>query len=76
MKLLLVPAILFLVALYRYFASIDAILSRSREYRADWIAAMSYGSKASVSALQKVVAYSALSAHTAAELFSIILGPV
>lgn len=52
--LLLVPR-LFLGVFANYFATIDSMLSRSRELRADWISATIYGSQNFSSALTKVV---------------------
>jgi Zn-dependent protease with chaperone function len=59
MNFLLWPSLLFLILFYDFFASIDAIISRARELRADWIAATICGRDAFVSSLQKVVQYSA-----------------
>lgn len=58
MNILLLPSLLFLGVFHEFFASIDAILSRTRELRADWIAAMHYGRDAFVASMQKVVQYS------------------
>ncbi len=55
MKVLLIPAQLFLGVFLRYFATIDMILSRSRELRADWLAAKMFGKNHFSSALTKVV---------------------
>ena len=52
--LLLVPR-LFLGVFANYFSTIDSMLSRSRELRADWISATVYGSQNFSSALTKVV---------------------
>lgn len=60
MSALTLPSIFFLAIFYEYFASIEAIISRSREFRADWVAASHYGSNNFSSALQKVVQYSQL----------------
>jgi len=46
---------LFLGVFANYFATIDSMLSRSRELRADWISATIYGSQNFSSALTKVV---------------------
>jgi Zn-dependent protease with chaperone function len=51
--LLMVPRYC-IVTFVRYFASIDSLLSRSRELRADRVAAESFGSEAFRSALVKV----------------------
>lgn len=59
MSLLILPSILFLALFLAFFAAVDAIVSRARELRADWIAASHYGSAAVAGALQKVVQYSA-----------------
>ena len=56
-NLLLLPSLLFLIVFHEFFASIDAIVSRSRELRADWIAATNYGGAAFIAALKKVVQY-------------------
>ncbi len=58
MNILVLPSYLFLVTFFEFFASIDAIISRRRELRADWIAATNYGSDAFTSGLKKVVQYS------------------
>jgi Zn-dependent protease with chaperone function len=53
-RLLLIIPSLFLAAFARYFWTIDSAMSRSREHRADWIAANIYGHKSFSSALIKV----------------------
>jgi len=53
--LLLLTPRLFLGVFANYFATIDSMLSRSRELRADWISATIYGSQNFSSALTKVV---------------------
>lgn len=58
MNLLLFPSLLFLGIFFEFFASLDAIISRTRELRADWIAVRHCGRDAFISALQKVVQYS------------------
>ena len=50
-KLLLLIPYLLLGIFYRFFATIDNMLSRSRELRADWLAASKYGSNALESSL-------------------------
>ena len=52
--LLLLPSLMFLSAFAQYFSTIDRILSRSRESRADWIAASLYGNRSLSSALMKI----------------------
>lgn len=59
MSLLILPSLLFLALFLAFFAAVDAIVSRARELRADWIAASRYGSAAVAGALQKVVQYGA-----------------
>jgi len=54
-NLLLLTPRLFLGVFANYFATIDSMLSRSRELRADWISATIYGSQNFSSALTKVV---------------------
>ncbi len=54
MKLLLLPSQIFLGLFLQYFATIDKILSRSRELRADWIAANLFGANNFSTALTKV----------------------
>lgn len=55
MTLLLLIPMMFLKIFLTYFATIDNILSRSRELRADWIAASNFGSNNMSSGLTKVV---------------------
>ncbi len=52
--ILQLPAIHFLLSFHDYFATIDSMLGRSRELRADWIAARRYGRQPFLSALEKV----------------------
>jgi Zn-dependent protease with chaperone function len=59
MSLLILPAVLFLALFLNFFAAVDAIVSRARELRADWIAATCYGASAITTALEKVVQCSA-----------------
>ncbi len=53
-SILQMPAVYFLLAFHEYFASIDSMLGRNRELRADWIAARRYGRQPFLSALEKV----------------------
>ena len=55
MNLLLFIPVIFLKIFLTYFATIDNILSRSRELRADWIAATNFGSNNMSSGLTKVI---------------------
>lgn len=55
MNLLLFVPVIFLKIFITYFATIDNILSRSRELRADWIASSNFGKKNMESGLVKVV---------------------
>jgi len=55
MKVLLLTPRLFLGIFLEYFATIDMILSRGRELRADWIAADLFGKTTFANALTKVV---------------------
>jgi Zn-dependent protease with chaperone function len=55
MNLLLFMPVIFLKIFLMYFATIDNILSRSRELRADWIAATNFGDKNMATGLTKVV---------------------
>ena len=52
-RVLQLPATQLLVAMYWYFHSLNMILSRRRELRADWVAAKSFGTDAHASALRK-----------------------
>ena len=52
-RILQLPATQLLVAMYWYFHSLNMILSRRRELRADWVAAKSFGTEAHCSALRK-----------------------
>jgi Zn-dependent protease with chaperone function len=54
-QVLLLTSQLFLGVFLEYFATIDMILSRNRELRADWIAANTYGDETFSSALKKVI---------------------
>jgi Zn-dependent protease with chaperone function len=54
---LLYPALITLMIYYETFAAIDNIISRSNEFRADWIAASHYGRDAVISGLMKSVQY-------------------
>ncbi|MBM3252790.1 MAG: hypothetical protein FJZ16_00865 [Candidatus Omnitrophica bacterium] len=54
MQLLLLPSQIFLGLFLQYFATIEKILSRSLELRADWIAANLFGANNFSSALTKV----------------------
>ena len=54
MGFLLLPSQIFLGLFLQYFATIEKILSRSRELRADWIAAQLFGANNFSSALTKV----------------------
>jgi len=58
MKFLLLPSQIFLGLFLQYFATIERILSRSRELRADWIAANLFGADIFSSALTKVITIS------------------
>lgn len=55
MNLLLLPSRLFLRVFLNYFSTIDMVLSRSRELRADWIAANLFSKTTFINALTKVV---------------------
>jgi len=55
MSLILIMPLLFLRVFLIFFATIDNILSRSRELRADWIAASNFGSVNMNTGLTKVV---------------------
>ena len=52
-RALQLPASQLLLAMYWYFHSLNMILSRKRELRADWIAAKCFGTESHVSALRK-----------------------
>jgi Zn-dependent protease with chaperone function len=54
MTILRAPLLLFLANSYEYFATIDRMLQRGREFRADRAAAELYGRSTFVSALEKV----------------------
>jgi len=54
MGFLLLPSQIFLGLFLQYFVTIEKILSRSRELRADWIAAQLFGANNFSSALTKV----------------------
>jgi len=58
MGILLLPSRIFLGLFLNYFATIDMILSRGRELRADWVAANLFGANSFSSALTKVTAIS------------------
>jgi len=53
MSYLRLPSLLFLAASHDYFATIDRMLSRGRELRADRVASTLYGKAALVSSLEK-----------------------
>lgn len=55
MNLLLFVPVIFLKIFIMYFATIDNILSRSRELRADWIASSNFGRNNMESGLVKVI---------------------
>jgi Zn-dependent protease with chaperone function len=78
MNLLLMTSRLFLGVFLEYFATIDMILSRNRELRADRIAASLYGKKAFSNALKKVtkigIHFSESSMKTAVESGSNFFG--
>jgi Zn-dependent protease with chaperone function len=67
-NLLLIPPLMFLSIFYEFFASIDAIISRSREFRADWIAAKHFGSGSIVNALKKISQYGIFFAQQQSQL--------
>jgi Zn-dependent protease with chaperone function len=54
MSILRAPSLIFLANSYEYFATIDRMLQRGREFRADRAAADLYGKASFVSALEKV----------------------
>jgi Zn-dependent protease with chaperone function len=60
MSILRLPSLLFLANSYEYFATIDRTLQRSRELRADRVAAELYGKASFVEALEKTSLRSAL----------------
>ena len=52
LMLLQLPSIFFLTSFLEFFASIDNLIGRSRELRADWIAAKTYGKQHLIRALE------------------------
>jgi Zn-dependent protease with chaperone function len=58
--LLQLPSIYFLINFLEYFSSIDNMLGRSRELRADWLAASQYGKENLIMSLEKASISSAL----------------
>jgi Zn-dependent protease with chaperone function len=68
MRTLQLPSIHLLLSSYEYFHSIDMILSRRRELRADWISARTYGKEPFSRALRKCAA---IDAHFSESLKSI-----
>ena len=56
-EIILLPSFLFLSVCHEYFSTIDSILSRNRELRADFISASHYGSDSFKNALKKVIQF-------------------
>lgn len=54
MAILQYPSVQYLIGFYEYFLTIDNMLSRNREMRADWIAAHIYGKDSFRTALEEV----------------------
>jgi len=68
MSILRKPSVLFLANSYEYFATIDRMLQRGRELRADRAAAKLYGKRSLVSSLEKATILSELYNKTVASV--------
>jgi Zn-dependent protease with chaperone function len=67
-RILSLPAALFLAAFYEFFSTIDAAMSRDRELRADRMAAELYGKAALTGALERVAVTATLFGKAASTL--------